>query len=225
MYRSVLSVMKSKQSVWNNIPRIVDSVEELESGIAQIEALEQQRMFITAGITTQREMKYEQLYFHMKTLQDAFWILANATSDYSLLERYSRSGTFFRHLNVSDRIVWIDQMEKDINTYGVQLADFGVTDDQLLLFLSLAEEYKGLRTIIRDRIVDRKSLGTEIERLDRRLKILLNGDLDRMIRVYTSLSNGDFMLRYFNARVIVDHHSKKGAQELPSEPDDGGSGE
>lgn len=220
MIKAVVSVLNENQAIWVNTPKVVTSVNQLVEGLNFLQEKAALHNSITLGVTRDRKEKYAALAKTMISVQDALWIYGNSTNNFNLVGRNKVVPSTTFNLSLKSRLVRIEVIMKDVETYGAFLADYGVTQEMLGLLNDQIAAYLSIEINPRLAIIERKTTGIEIEQKVNELNKLLKNDLDRMIRIF-STSYPSFVVAYFTARVVIHGHGKTKSKNPKKEPDIG----
>lgn len=220
MYKAVLSVLNENHAIWENTTIVGVNVNKLSQGLSLLEAKAAMHNSITLGVAQERKAKYEALLETMVIMQDALWIYGNVSNNHSLMARNKLTPKQTANLNISLRLVRVDTLAADVESYGTLLVDYGVTPEMIIALNEKIAAYRAIATNPRLAIIDRKSIGVEIDQKTAELGALLRNELDRSVRMFYK-THPNFVVSYFSARDIVNLNGKKGNKNAKQEPDDG----
>lgn len=218
MYESVLSVLKNNQAIWGNTGMIVSKVEQLEEGLILLHANAAIQDSVTLGIAQLRKERWNELAKTIISIQDALWVYGNGTNNFELMARHKLAPSVTVKLSASARLIRIDVITTDLETYGSFLVDYGISAETIQQFHDGVTVYRDATTSPRTAIIERKSVRLEIENKSNELNSLLRNELDRMIRPF-SASHPSFVIGYFNARQVVHLKGKRYNKSGPSHGD------
>lgn len=208
MYKAVLLVVQEHAPVWAGVPKLVSDVEKLEQGIIFLKNRAMLQSSITIGVAKMRKEKFVALSKKMIAVQDALWIYGIASNNVELAARHKYSPSKTESLSATDRLVRMDIVLSDLSIYGIALGDYGIPTEAINTIIGLMEDYHSISSSPRKSVIDRKTIGAEIDAKMIEVNSLLRDELDRFVRMF-SLTNPNFVHSYFNARLIVDQSARR----------------
>lgn len=207
MYGSVLSVLNDHQTNWQGIPAFVSAKTTFETKLNLLRVRVTEQLGATTGVAIDKRLRITDLRERMLPVQHALFLLGRATSDVLLRERNNLTKTDLDELRLGQLAARCAELKQDIDTYGPQLAQYGVTTQAIDELIPLLETVSEVNNSTRKAIIKRKGITKSIKDLEHELNELLRVELDRLILVFKQ-THPAFFEAYNNARITIDYGSK-----------------
>ena len=204
MYGSVIEVCKNHESLWENIPALVSTLEEFENRVAILRQRSGVQRNVTSGVSAGKRDKIEKLNDRLLIIQGALWVYANSINDFLLMERNKVNLSEIRRLNITQLDLHLKSVLSDLEAHGTALESFGITAEYLQESIAAFTEGSSYATRPRMAILERKMMTQSLDTISRELDQLLKFRLDKLMLLFR-VTNPDFYSRYLNSRMIVDH--------------------
>ena len=204
MYESVHAVLTDHQSSWQNIPAFASAVNTFETKLALLRARLAEQLSATTGVTLEKKLRTEDLRNRMLVVQHALFLLGRASGDIALRERNNHSKSDLRDRNLNEFAARCTELRGDLDTYGAQLLQYGITQQQMDELMPLLLGIDELNNSSRKAIIKRKSITKAIEELEQELNELLRIELDRLILVFKQ-SEPAFYQSFESARITINY--------------------
>ena len=219
MYESVHAVLTDHQNSWQNIPAFANAVNTIETKLALLRVRITEQLSATTGVTLEKKLRTEDLRSRMLVIQHALFLLGRASGDIALRERNNHSKSDLRDLNLNEFAARCSELKTDLDTYGAQLAEYGITQQTIDELMPLLLGIDELNNSTRKAIIKRKEITRSISDLEHELDELLRVELDRLILVFKQ-SDPAFFHSYNSARITIDYGGGRGSRG--DEPDNPG---
>lgn len=204
MYESVHAVLTDHQSSWQNVPAFASAVNTFETKLNLLRTRIAEQLSATTGVTLEKNLRTEDLRNRMLIVQHALFLLGRSSGDFQLQERNHHSKTDLYRLSLNEFAARCSELKGDLETYGAQLPEYGITQqaiDELIPLLSGIDE---LNNSSRKAIIKRKSITKAIDELEQELNELLRVELDRLILVFKE-SVPAFYQSFESARITINY--------------------
>lgn len=217
MYGSVLSVLNDQQTIWQGIPAFVSAKAAFETKLNLLRVRVTEQLGATTGVAIDKRLRITDLRERMLLVQYALFLLGRATNDVLLRERNSLTKTDLDGLRLGQLAARCAELKQDIDTYGTQLAQYGVTTQALDELIPLLETVSDVDNSTRQAIIKRKGITKSIKDLEHELNELLRVEFDRLILVFKQ-SHPAFFEAYNSARITIDYGNKSSRGDEPLAP-------
>jgi hypothetical protein len=223
MYDTVQTVILAHQTTWNNNTAFTDAYNAFATKLDMLKSLTADHINSSKGITALKKMVQDKTIDQAMIFGNILGALALKTGDTELLMRniYSRSewvrGSSLLKINRFKNLL------ADVNKYASELVDYGIYGIEIQAFEALVTQFEGLSKQPRMSIVSRKETTQQIANLVYEIDVLLNGQIDRIVKIFKSTAPR-FLQTFENARMVVDLKGKRSKfmdNDTPEEPDDG----
>lgn len=214
MYGSVLSVLNEHQTSWQAIPAMADAKSAFETRLNQLRVRVTEQLSATTGVAIDKHLRLQDLRERLLPVQHALFLLGRATGNILLKERNHLTKSELEKLSLSELAVHCADLKNDLDTYGGQLAGYGITQQALDELIPLLESVGEVNNSTRKAIIKRKNITGSIANLEHELDELLRVELDRLILVFKQTAPALFT-SYQSARIIIDYGSRGGRGTEP----------
>lgn len=207
MYQTVLDLCRNNAGLWNGVPAFVLSVEKLDVELQLLRDNITQQGNRLLGVKDQKTTTLQPMYVSVFVLKKALYMHGSSTSNLTLQARHKQSLSTLVRLSTTKLVAACDELRTDINSYGAQLADFGISDTTISQTLGLIQA--GIAALMnpRNAIIERKGLTFNLDASVRNIDKLLKERLDLLMLSFNTLQPS-FYQSYKNARIIIDLHGK-----------------
>ncbi|WP_300354855.1 hypothetical protein [Fluviicola sp.] len=217
MYGSVLSVLNDQQTSWQSIPAFASAKTAFETKLNQLRLRVTEQLGATTGVTLEKRLRITDLRERMLVVQHALFLLGRASGDVLLKERNHQTKTDLDRLALNELAARCAELKQDIDTYGTQLAQYGITTQTIDELIPLLETVSEVNNSTRKAIIKRKGITQSIRELEHELDELLREELDRLILVFKQTAP-KFYHAYESARITIDYGSKGSRGDEPLNP-------
>lgn len=217
MYGSVLSVLNDHQTNWQGIPAFVSAKTAFETKLNLLRVRVTEQLGATTGVAIDKRLRITDLRERMLPVQHALFLLGRAAGDVLLRERNNLTKTDLDELRLNQLAARCAELKQDMDTYGTQLAAYGVTTQALDELIPLLETVSEVNNSTRQAIIKRKGITKSIRDLENELNELLRVEFDRLILVFKQ-SHPAFVEAYNNARITIDYGHKGSRGDEPLAP-------
>lgn len=208
MYKAVLEVCKSHEASWTGIPGFVSTVEELETALKELDEFAGLQSSKTVGVSALKEEKRKQLVEILLLVQPALEIYGKSIGDLELQYRNRVTKSKITRLSIPKLVVHVNNVEEDLNSFGLALLPMGITSSILNAAYAIIEEARIAGSRPRMAIIERKLYTSSMKEHVKLIDEIVGFRLDKMIRLFKT-SIPSFYNLYFNARTIIDVSHKK----------------
>jgi len=214
MYRTVIKVFAKHPADWNTVPSLVTAVTKLKSATTQLEKLASQQGNSIVGVKAIKEKEKLKAIERADLLANAIRALAADSKEPGLREQVKFSVTDLKAASGQLLKQLFDRIREKAEDHAPQLADYGITQQQIDDFANDCDQLNNVLGSTRDAIVNRTQQTIAIKDLLLEVDTLLKESIDRQVKVLRSI-HPDFFNLYQSARIIVD---KKGKGPHKDEP-------
>lgn len=203
MYESVLSILNNYEPIWSGIPKFASAVQEFNTEMEYIRVKSMKQQCITVGVAKARNNKYAVLVDDLNIVANALFVFATSTNHFELAKRNKIAVSKLKGLSISVRVIMINQLKEDLNTYSVELEAYGLTPAYQLSFNDKIESYRTFSNEPRMKLIERKGITSDLGSHEYKIDNLLKWQLDKLIIQFKLIEPG-FIQAYSNARLIID---------------------
>lgn len=207
MYKAVQTVCNDSQAAWNDLPAFSDMFAEFLFELGDLLQLSYQQAMKGAGTTALKEQQRILTIDKAETIANALRAFANTSGNAGLIGQLGFTRSSFERGGSLHTLHLIDQIIALATDSLSGLSDFGVEQVDIDELVQERNDLELAFVSPRDVIVNRKQLTTEIHAKVKNIDNLLHNRMDQLVKVLKSDHPG-FVLRYANARTIVDHKGK-----------------
>lgn len=207
MYNAVLSQLKQNAVIWQPVPAMVNTIDDFESLLAEIDTYRQITQGSKKGITLQKATQQALVISHTYELLSVLYAMANATNNPVLLSKVNFTESDL--LKTRDaQLVSICLRTAEIATeYLADLLAYGVTQSELNLLKEEIGLFADNLPTLRVSVSERKAANEKLKDLFLQVDALLKNQLDRLMVRYRK-SQPDFYSLYHNLRRIVNYGTR-----------------
>lgn len=221
MYLIVQNTVAQYQTVWENVPKLAEAIQEFNSKLEILRQCDENRRIYTLGVRKQRDFVKDDTISMIDEVASALRSLALDLVDLELAAQVTisksrmKTSSHISLLGVFDRIVQLaDFHSESLEAYGInaeKIAEFHLRRDTLSIEILAPKKA----------ILKRKNEGIYLMTLNKEIEELLKIKIDGMIKSFRR-TNPEFYTAYQNARkvtTVVYHNSSNDVE--PPEVDDG----
>lgn len=225
MYDTVQTVILAHQTTWDNNSAFTDAYSAFATKLELLKSLAADHINSSKGVTALKKVVQEKTIEQAMVLGNILGALALKTGDTELLMRNIYSQSEWKRGSSLLKINRFKNLLSDVVEHEAPLVDYGIDAAAIQLFTDKLAQYEALTKQPRMSIVSRKQTTEQIKELFMELDMLLAGQIDRIVQVFSN-ANPIFVKTFVNARVIVDLKGKRNkftGKDTP-ERDDGSIG-
>lgn len=214
MYNAVLSQLKQNAVIWGPVPAMVNTIDDFESLLAEIETCQQITQGSKKGITLQKATQQALVISHTYELLSVLYAMATATNNPVLQSKVNFTESDL--LKTRDaQLVSICQRTAEIATeYLADLTAYGITESELNLLKEEIGLFADNLPTLRVSVSERKAANEKLKDLFLQVDALLKNQLDRLMIRYRN-SQPDFYSLYHNLRRIVNYGTRHAKAKEP----------
>ena len=223
MFDTVQSVIAQHQSAWMNNSPFSDAYNEFSTKLDSLKSLTTEYINSSKGLTAIKKVTLEKTIDQAIVLGNVIGAFALKNNDTELLMRNIYTRSEWVKGNSLIKVNRFKQLLTDAESHEADLLEYGIDSGFIQTFEASVYQFEELMKQPRIAIVGRKQLTKQIAELILEIDTLLNGQIDRIMNVFT-LTDPKFFATFKNARIIVDHKGKRNKltnKNVPKEPDDG----
>ena len=215
MYQAVQSLLNANKSVWTSVPAIVETINDFESLLAEIDTCMQLTQENNKGITKQKADQQAVVIAHTYELSSMLYVLATKLNDVILAAKVDYTETAL--LKKRDgKLVSICLHIVDIATeHLAELIDYQVSGDELMVLKEEIKSFADNLTTGRVSVSERKAANAKLKDLFLQMDALLKKQLDRLMVRFRE-NEPKFYTACQNTRHIVNYGVR---HEKPKEPE------
>lgn len=209
MYTAVLEICKVHESSWSGIPGFANAVNEFELALHTLKQDASKQVSISDGVSMTKFAKLNELFERLMLIHAALAIHARSTGDTDRVIRNTINLSDLKRLSIARLDLHLDNVLEDLGNHGSDLVDLGIDAGLVQETIQLIEEGRMHSVRPRMTIIERRRLTQRLDEGVSKLDDLLHLKIDPLMRLF-KFSLPEFFHLYFNARVVIDHKSKKG---------------
>ena len=215
MYRVVQFHLNTNKSVWTSVPAMVETINDFESLLVEIETYKQQAQENNKGITQMKATQQALVIAHTYELSSLLYVVATKKNDAILAAKVDYTETDLLKKR-DNKLVAICLSISEIATEHLdELIDYQVTADELILLKEEIKSFADNLTTGRVSVSERKAANEKMKALFVQVDALLKKQLDRIVVRYRT-NEPEFYQIYQNARHIVNYGVR---HQKPKEPE------
>lgn len=220
MFRAVQTVFTNHAEEWEDVPAFASTVMQFATLMAQLEAAAHRQDSLQVGVKAVKDQRRSQAAEKAMVLANALRALSTMTGDAQLAEqlRFKDSALLRQSTNVVLQL--FARIREQALTHLTELADFGITEDQVDAFTVVCDDLPGILGSTRSAIVDRSQQTHALGQLTTAIGHLLADNLDKQVKMLRPAHPELFQL-YTAARTVVDYKGKSQKPKVPGEGIDG----
>ncbi len=217
MVNTVDSLMDQNESIWSSLPAIQETVDDIKSGITDVNKSAGKQAIATAG--TGDEKANVRLTFEAKILEiaDQLSALAAKKEDAILGAQVELTPSALDKTDVDA----LEELGKTVSglavTNIVELEKYGIVKDDVEALDQLTTKFSKVKNAPRVAISGRKGVTDTLPLLVAKLMSILRNRLDKQMTKFKQ-SNPEFFAAYRSARVIVDRGGGQGSDDSSPTP-------
>lgn len=203
MYESVRTILEQYEPIWSGTPKFASAVQEFNQELESIRQKSVSHQSVVLGVAASRKSRYISLVEDLNIVTNALFVFATASNNYELATRNKFAVSSIKFLSASARLILIDQILVDLETYGAELEEYGITATYRDSFLEKVENYRSISNSPRMKMIERKGLTHDLDEHSSKINDILKLKMDKLIIQFKTTEPG-FVQAYSNARLIVD---------------------
>lgn len=204
MYYAVQKVLEKHNAVWSATPAFAATVTELGANIDALEAAVAKQVIDIRGYAISKAEAERQMVSLTIKVTGAAKAYAVVNQDQVLATQVNVTPSTFHRLRGAIVSQACQGLHDIVAPLTAELADYGITAEDLEALQTAIEAYTGLISSPRNAITARKGHTAEIGFLVRDTAKLLDKRMDALMGLF-ALEHVDFHREFFDARIIVDH--------------------
>jgi len=221
MYTSVEEICKAHESVWSQIPAFAAAVNQFQTELQKMKTDALKQESIMDGVT---EIKNEKLDFLFDRILFIHAALANhgrVIGNPELTIRNKVNSSDLSRLSIVRLGFHFDTVKSDLQDFGDQLGDFGITPAILQETIQLLDDGENLVFSTRFKMNERSQLTKALKMQTAQLDELLKLNIDPFVRLFKQSSPVFFDLYWTARKLVYTGNKKPNGKSSPQEPDDG----
>jgi hypothetical protein len=203
MYTSVISTLNSNSDTVASLPALSNAFENFKSVVTEVETKNKEYLEATAGKTAAKDKEEDEVIEKTVTLASVVNAYANINNNEELKTLTKISYSYLKEMRDSDMLQKLKSFYETIQKYAADLADFGVTEDDITVLNTKIEEYidslENKESSLSERAAARKALSD----LFSKATSILRDQMDKIVEIFYERDK-DFYNSYQSARVIKD---------------------
>jgi hypothetical protein len=203
MLRTVKSTMDDNSSIWNTIPILVETKNQLDGNIDKIDALDAaNNADDSKTITVNKEKQRQQLADKIVIVAGILHSYAAINNDQALMNIAKVNRSDITRGKETDVSGFVEPVLHECRNKMNELAPYALTEDMILEVENTLDEYKEL--IGQPRTSRNKYFATinQVDQLIEESMQLLNNTIDKLMLRF-QYTNEDYYNQYLRAREIV----------------------
>lgn len=205
MFETVRTYMNDNAAVWNVLPAAVTAVNDLSTGIDDLNTAVQEQEDPTEGITLDKAALRDALEDRIREVADAIYAYAAATGNNSLAAQVAVTASELDTMS-EQRVDDVATRVFDAGTANVaSLADYGVTQSKLTALDQARQDFETAKAKPRVKISEKAGMTATLPQMVRDVKSILRTRLDKLMTIFRT-GNPTVYAGYQSARVIIDRH-------------------
>jgi uncharacterized circularly permuted ATP-grasp superfamily protein len=214
MFEAVQSHLNANKSMWTSVPAMVETINDFESLLAEIETCWKLTSVNKKGITLQKAAQQALVIAHTYELSSLLYAMASKKNDAILVAKVDFTETDLLKKRDNNLVTTCLNMVEIATEHLAGLIDYQVSGDELIV---LKEEIKRFADNIatgRVTVSERKAANVKLKDLFVQVNALLKNQLDRIMVRYRK-NEPKFYSSYQNIRRVVNYGVR---HEKPKEP-------
>jgi hypothetical protein len=203
MYNAVDSLLTSSSDAVSSIPVLQNAHDEFTNLLSQIEAKNNEYINMTAGKTDDKDDKEETMINSAMRTASALSVYGRINSLPDMTSRNSIAISTFKRMRDNDLLGKAKQIHSDAAGIADQLADYGITPEDLTAFNDAISAYESAMDSKESSFAERSAARQALSELFDDADSVLKDKLDNMMELFAN-SNSEFYNQYQSARVIKD---------------------
>lgn len=215
MYQAVQSLLNANKSVWTSVPAIVETINDFESLLAEIETYMQLTQGNKKGITLQKAAQQALVIAHTYELSSVLYVLATKLNDVVLAAKVDFTETELLKKRDGNLVTTCLNIVDIATEHLAELIDYQVSGDELVVLKEEIKSFADNLTTGRVSVSERKAANAKLKDLFVQVDALLKKQLDRLMVRFRE-NESKFYQAYQNTRHIVNYGVR---HEKPKEPE------
>jgi hypothetical protein len=203
MYDSIARYLRENSATVNTIPKFTQALTKFEAAIEAIRTKEDERQVSTKGKTEAKYNAEEDLINAILKIASGLFPYAINTNNTELRELADVNYSGLDRLKDVDLIAKGNQIHASAGTLITELADYGLTPDDLTLLKEAIDNYRDTTTYRDASVAQRKGASVSLKDLFNNADDILELEVDRFA-AQLKISYPDFYNGYSGARIIKD---------------------
>jgi hypothetical protein len=213
MFNTVAAFMGQNQSIWAGTKAVSDAVDELNAGIAAIDAKGGKQQSPTTGAANDKAHVRESFETKIFELSDQLSAMAAVMKNANLAAQVALTRSGLAKLT-DDQLEETGKRVANLTTANMAaLADYGVTAADATALNDLTTQFHTAKSAPRTAIAGRAGETATLPDLINSVSAILRDRLDKLMTKFRA-TNAEFVAGYQSARVIVD----RGGAQHPDKP-------
>lgn len=205
MCRTVNTVFTKHEAVWQSNNRFTREVETFGGLLSQLHDAKVDTEVVTTGATVDKADAAVQVYAKAVDLGKRASVYALDNNNQELHNQLRTSKGSLSNMHDTFSLAKARDIYNRIDAIKEELADYGISAEDVAEFKGLIDAYDGLISRPRELIVERKGHNESIPELLKKLRESVY-KLDSLINLFSGTA---FETDYRNARIVVDTGSRK----------------
>jgi hypothetical protein len=215
MYQAVQSHLNANTSVWTSVPAMVETINDFESLLAEIETYRQLTQGNNKGITMQKAAQQALAIAHTYELSSVLYALATKKKDEILAAKVDFTETDLLKKRDGNLVTTCQNIVEIATEHLNELIAYQVTADELMALKEEIKSFADNLTTGRVSVSERKAANEKLKALFVQVDALLKKQLDHIVVRYRT-TEPNFYTIYQNSRRIVNYGVR---HQKPKEPE------
>jgi hypothetical protein len=202
-YTLVVKESKSNPDSIKLIPKFAKGIEQLDTIIQKIDVIRVQQEKDLTGITVDKRYSLNNLTDYMVDIAGALHAYAHDNGNNTLMGKVNYKPSVVEKMSQAEIIAAASIVYEEAGKIpAAELAEVGVSADELKEFAGLNDYFKNIKSAPREAIIDRSGSTEKLRDLFKEAGKLVKDSLDRLATQFKR-KDPDFYLKYRAARNIV----------------------
>jgi uncharacterized circularly permuted ATP-grasp superfamily protein len=214
MYQAVQSLLNMNKSVWTSVPAMVETINDFESLLAEIETYRQLTQDSKKGITEQKAAQQALVIAHTYEVSSLLYVMATKQNDAILTAKVDFTETDLLKKRDGNLVTTCQSIADIATEHLSELMAYQVSGDELMVLKEEIKSFADNLTTGRVSVSERKAANAKLKDLFVQVDALLKKQLDRLMVRFRE-NEPKFYTAYQNTRHIVNYGVR---HEKPKEP-------
>jgi len=202
-YRNVVKLAKAREASVKLIPNFSKGIDKLDQIITQIDQERVQQEKAISGVTEAKNFTEEDLIEQTIDISGAVHSYAHSKNDLVLMAKVNYKSSVIERMSIEQLIAASGiVLEEALKIPVADLADEGITTEEMTVYKGIVTFYKTLSTSAREAIIARSLHTKKIALLFEQAGSLVKNSLDRLAPQFKR-KDPDFYLQYKAARNVI----------------------
>jgi hypothetical protein len=215
MFEAVQSHLNTNKSVWTSVPAMVETINDFESLLAEIETCWKLTSENKKGITLQKAAQQALVIEHTYELSSLLYAMASKKNDAILAAKVDFTETDLLKKRDGNLVTTCLNMVEIATEHLAELIDYQVSGDELMVLKEEIKSFADNLTTGRVSVSERKAANAKLKDLFVQVDALLKKQLDRLMVRFRE-NEPEFYTAYQNTRRIINYGVR---HEKPKEPE------